>query len=218
MDQSGCVRRAYALPRKSARRGSRKSPACPEAGQGFGVKSNAPETPGGRDHGAARGRRQGSGAVSLHQHDPPHRPTGDALDAGQQLDLASPTSTTIVAHALDDIAKQHFPPLKVGLDEEPVLPAPVASDAQHSIQDGNAANGSSIASAPVGSGASPQLVQKVSIGWCPARSNPPEIARWERGEWWLAEYSKPWQPRGCYRGKRQADFWTTNSTVGNLRH
>ena len=77
----------------------------------------------------------------------------------------------------------------------------------------DAANGSSIASAPVGSGASPQLVQKVSIGWCPARSNPPEIARWERGEWWLAEYSKPWQPRGCYRGKRQADFWTTNSTV-----
>ena len=142
---------------------------------------------------------------------PPHRPTRDALDAGQQLDLASPTSTTIVAHALDDIAKQHFPPRKVGLDEEPVLPAPVASDAQHPGRD--AANGSSIASAPVGSGASPQLVQKVSIGWCSARSNPPEIARWKRGEWWLADYSKPWQPRGCYRGKRQADFWTTNSTV-----
>jgi hypothetical protein len=24
--------------------------------------------------------------------------------------------------------------------------------------------------------------------------NPPEIAYWERGEWWLAGDSKPWQP------------------------
>jgi hypothetical protein len=24
--------------------------------------------------------------------------------------------------------------------------------------------------------------------------NPPEIAYWERGEWWLAGDAKPWQP------------------------
>jgi hypothetical protein len=24
--------------------------------------------------------------------------------------------------------------------------------------------------------------------------NPPEIAYWERGEWWLAGDSKPWHP------------------------
>jgi hypothetical protein len=24
--------------------------------------------------------------------------------------------------------------------------------------------------------------------------NPPEIAYWERGEWWLAGDPKPWQP------------------------
>ena len=26
------------------------------------------------------------------------------------------------------------------------------------------------------------------------RRNPPEIAYWERGEWWLAGDPKPWQP------------------------
>ena len=55
----------------------------------------------------------------------------DALDAGQQLDLASPTATTIVAHALDDIAKQHFTPVKVGLDEEPSFPHRSHLIAQH---------------------------------------------------------------------------------------
>ena len=61
---------------------------------------------------------------------PPRRPTRDALDAGQQLDLASPTATTIVAHVLDDIAKQHFTG-QSGSRRGTVLPAPVASDAQH---------------------------------------------------------------------------------------
>ena len=27
-----------------------------------------------------------------------------------------------------------------------------------------------------------------------ARPDPPEIAYWERGEWWLAGDAKPWQP------------------------
>jgi hypothetical protein len=44
------------------------------------------------EHSAAGGRCQGSGAVSLHQYYASHRPTGDALGAGQQLDLASPAT------------------------------------------------------------------------------------------------------------------------------
>ena len=29
--------------------------------------------------------------------------------------------------------------------------------------------------------------------WVELGQNPPEIAYWERGEWWLAGDSKPWQ-------------------------
>jgi hypothetical protein len=30
--------------------------------------------------------------------------------------------------------------------------------------------------------------------WVVLGRNPPEIAYWERGEWWLAGDPKPWQP------------------------
>jgi hypothetical protein len=30
--------------------------------------------------------------------------------------------------------------------------------------------------------------------WIVLGQNPPEIAYWERGEWWLAGDPKPWQP------------------------
>jgi hypothetical protein len=30
--------------------------------------------------------------------------------------------------------------------------------------------------------------------WVALGQNPPEIAYWERGEWWLAGDAKPWQP------------------------
>jgi hypothetical protein len=30
--------------------------------------------------------------------------------------------------------------------------------------------------------------------WVELGQNPPEIAYWERGEWWLAGDAKPWQP------------------------
>ena len=30
--------------------------------------------------------------------------------------------------------------------------------------------------------------------WVFLGQNPPEIAYWERGEWWLAGDSKPWHP------------------------
>jgi hypothetical protein len=31
--------------------------------------------------------------------------------------------------------------------------------------------------------------------WVILGQNPPEIAYWERGEWWLAGGSRPWQPK-----------------------
>jgi hypothetical protein len=30
--------------------------------------------------------------------------------------------------------------------------------------------------------------------WVVLGQNPPEVAYWERGEWWLAGDAKPWQP------------------------
>ena len=30
--------------------------------------------------------------------------------------------------------------------------------------------------------------------WVVLGHNPPEIAYWERGEWWLAGDARPWQP------------------------
>ena len=30
--------------------------------------------------------------------------------------------------------------------------------------------------------------------WVILGQNPPEIAYWERGEWWLAGNAKPWHP------------------------
>ena len=30
--------------------------------------------------------------------------------------------------------------------------------------------------------------------WVVLGQNPPEIAYWERGEWWLCGESRPWQP------------------------
>ena len=30
--------------------------------------------------------------------------------------------------------------------------------------------------------------------WVMLGQNPPEIAYWERGEWWLAGDARPWQP------------------------
>jgi hypothetical protein len=33
--------------------------------------------------------------------------------------------------------------------------------------------------------------------WVILGRNPPEIAYWERGEWWLAGDAKPWQPEAA---------------------
>ena len=50
-----------------------------------------------------------------------------------------------------------------------------------------------------------QHVQQASTGSVLGQ-NPSAIAHRERGERWLAGGAKPWQPRGRYRCKRQADF------------
>ena len=37
-------------------------------------------------------------------------------------------------------------------------------------------------------------VRQEGFYWVVLGRNPPEIAYWERGEWWLAGDPKPWQP------------------------
>jgi hypothetical protein len=37
-------------------------------------------------------------------------------------------------------------------------------------------------------------VRREGFYWVILGHNPPEIAYWERGEWWLAGDPKPWQP------------------------
>jgi hypothetical protein len=37
-------------------------------------------------------------------------------------------------------------------------------------------------------------VRQEGFYWVILGQNPPEIAYWERGEWWLAGDSKPWHP------------------------
>jgi hypothetical protein len=36
--------------------------------------------------------------------------------------------------------------------------------------------------------------QPVGFYWVILGQNPPEIAYWERGEWWLAGEARPWHP------------------------
>jgi hypothetical protein len=37
-------------------------------------------------------------------------------------------------------------------------------------------------------------VRQEGFYWVILGQNPPEIAYWERGEWWLAGDAKPWHP------------------------
>ena len=67
-----------------------------------------------------------NGLLACHQHDLPDRAAGDAFNPGQQFHLARPATTAVMPHALDDFPQQHVPSVKVCLDKEPVLSAPVA--------------------------------------------------------------------------------------------
>jgi hypothetical protein len=55
-----------------------------------------------RYYSAARGRRQGSGAVSLHQHDAP-LPRAGPWNASDQLDLLRLAAAAVVLQAADQI-------------------------------------------------------------------------------------------------------------------
>jgi hypothetical protein len=37
-------------------------------------------------------------------------------------------------------------------------------------------------------------VREEGFYWVMLGGNPPEIAYWERGEWWLSGDAKPWRP------------------------
>ena len=125
-------RRLNGEPRdRAARRAAQEKPrdgfVGTRAGLGLGIMSMC-RTPGGGTIALdVAGVRATALPYSINTI-PPHRPAGDALDAGQQLDLASPAAAAIVARALHVIAEQLIPPVKVSLDKEPVLSAPIASD------------------------------------------------------------------------------------------
>jgi hypothetical protein len=98
-----------------------------------------------------------SGRSSAYQqHDAPHRPAGHALDAAEQLRLAGEPAATVVAHTSEDGAQGPVPPPGVRLVDHLHLAAAVALDRRN--HDGNATNGSPMASAPEG-GSVPSLRQ-----------------------------------------------------------
>ena len=69
-------------------------------------------------------------ALLCPQHDPAHRPAGDAFDAGHQLHLPCPAAAAVVPHPLDDLPQLHVALREVRLGKHAVLPAPIAPDPQ----------------------------------------------------------------------------------------
>ena len=66
----------------------------------------------------------------------------------------------------------------------------------------------------------PTSCRRFLLGVCSVRTRR-EIAHWEWGSGGSPADAKPWQARGCYRGKRQADFQATDSHgqhCGDSRH
>ena len=79
-----------------------------------------------RDHVASS--RPGNGMIlstgdcavlPLPQHDPPHQPAADALDAGEQFRLPCPPAAAVVAHPVDDVADRCVASLHAHLVDRP---------------------------------------------------------------------------------------------------
>jgi hypothetical protein len=68
--------------------------------------------------------------LAADQHDPTHRPTAGALDAGEQLHLPCPAAAAVVPHPVEDVADQHVALRPARLGKHPLLAAPVAGDPQ----------------------------------------------------------------------------------------
>jgi hypothetical protein len=92
-------------------------------------------------------------ASARSQNDLPHRTAARALDAGQQFHPPCPAAAAVMAHSVEDGTDRRVALRGVRLVDHPVSAAAVAGDALN--HEGNAANGSSRASAPVGSLSSP---------------------------------------------------------------
>jgi hypothetical protein len=71
-----------------------------------------------------------SAAVVADQHDPPHWPAADTLDAGEQLHHPRAAAAAVVPHALDDVADQHFAVRQGPGDQPLLLAAAIAHDPQ----------------------------------------------------------------------------------------
>ena len=87
----------------------------------------------------------------LAQHNFAHRPAGHGLDAGQQLRLAGEPAAAVVPHLREDRPHRLIAPLERELSLT-ICTLPQRSHSMRRNHDGKAANGSSRASAAVGSG------------------------------------------------------------------
>ena len=59
-------------------------------------------------------------------------------------------------------------------------------------------------------------VRQEGFYWVILGQNPPEIAYWERGEWWLAGDPKPWQPGGGDRRQRPVGVQAATGAGGMM--
>jgi hypothetical protein len=66
--------------------------------------------------------------------------------------------------------------------------------AAQSVQDMRGALAEGTAGPDAGTRIGTTVARPEGFYWVILGQNPPEIAYWERGEWWLAGDSKPWQP------------------------
>jgi hypothetical protein len=59
-----------------------------------------------------------------------------------------------------------------------------------------------------------QEVREEGFYWVILGQNPPEIAYWERGEWWLAGDAKPWHSDAA-TAVSLATAWRGSDGIGN---
>ena len=75
-------------------------------------------------HSPGRGRPE---PLPADQHDPPHRPAGDALDAGEQLHPPCPSTAAVVPQLGEEIANRQVAPARGGVGAN-TLPKPTAAN------------------------------------------------------------------------------------------
>ena len=59
-------------------------------------------------------------------------------------------------------------------------------------------------------------LQEQGFYWVVLGQNPPEIAHWERGEWWLCGEDRPWQPEAVTVASDRLVFRPPLASVADL--